>query len=444
MTASNVSARPCGDSGLRDQLLASAIEIPRQLPVLTNERDRQPLQLPAIFEQLSSICAQWPKNVAGQMVVSNDRGELRVLAKPSQLFAYLGHFSEIHWHRGGIRFDREVFYHYVLEQIPAFAAAELLPHWPPVTDVLYHHQAIPPVTTGVIDRFLNFFSPASPHDLQLLKALLLTLFWGGAGGQRPLFVLTQAPQMTAASPRDTGRGIGKTTVCELMASLCGGYVDISGSARPEDIERRLQSIEAYGKRMVRFDNVKSSRFACEDYERMITSSILSGRKLFVGEGQRPNLLTYALTMNGVALGDDLASRSAVIHLARPIHRAAWREEVEQFIERHRWELIAEIGSILEAPPTPLSTHGRFGAWEAAVLSKLASPNELVTVLRTRSQDIDVDHDTAQMLEDALRDRCGLWNTPLEPMTIGSEVACEVILGIPNNLPLAADAGSSHR
>ncbi|HRE08735.1 MAG TPA: hypothetical protein PKX00_24160 [Opitutaceae bacterium] len=262
-----------------------------------------------------------------------------------------------------------------------------------------------------------------------MKALLVTLFWGGPGGQRPLFVLTHPPRTSPAEHRDTGRGIGKTTVCELMAKICGGYVDISGSARSEDIEKRLLSPAAFGKRMVRFDNIKSSRFACEDFERMITSSTLSGRRLYVGEGQRPNLLTYVLTMNGVALGDDLASRSVVIHLARPVHCAGWREGVERFIERHRWELIAEIGSILETPPTPLSTHSRFGAWEAAVLSKLANPDELVTLLRERSQQIDVDRDTAEMIEHEFRARCGSWISATEPITIGSTEASEIIFAV---------------
>jgi hypothetical protein len=363
------------------------------------------------------------------MVVPDNQDGLWELKTSIQLFAYLGDQYEVLWNSGNRCMKKEEFFSYFLNRIPAFQAAELLPHWPAVPGVLYHHRPVPPVTTGVIDELLDFFSPATPHDRQLLKALLLTLFWGGAGGQRPMFVLTHPPRTSPTQGRDTGRGIGKTTVCELMASLCGGYVDISGSARSEDVEKRLLSPTAYGKRMVRFDNIKSSRFACEDFERMITSSTLSGRRLYVGEGQRPNLLTYVLTMNGVALGDDLASRSVVIHLERPAHRARWREEVEQFIERHRWELIADIGSLLEAPPTPLSTHSRFGAWGAAVLSKLENPDELATLIRERSQQIDVDRDTAEMIEHEFRARCGSWISATEPITIGSTEASEIIFAV---------------
>ena len=32
---------------------------------------------------------------------------------------------------------------------------------------------------------------------------------------------------------------------------------------------------------------------------MVTSPIISGRQLYVGEGQRPNLLTWFITLNGV-------------------------------------------------------------------------------------------------------------------------------------------------
>ena len=54
---------------------------------------------------------------------------------------------------------------------------------------------------------------------------------------------------------------------------------------------------------------------------MITTDIISGKRLYMGEGRRPNTITHVITLNGASLSKDLAQRCIPIKLARPKWRA---------------------------------------------------------------------------------------------------------------------------
>lgn len=136
-----------------------------------------------------------------------------------------------------------------------------------------------PEPSGRLGLLLDFFCPATPVDRELLKAFFLTLFWGGPPGSRPAFLIT--------GPEDDpfqGRGIGKTKVSEVAAELAGGYVDVSPNDQIADVKTRLLSDEARAKRIIRLDNVKSLKFSHADLEGLITSSGISGKMLYRGEG----------------------------------------------------------------------------------------------------------------------------------------------------------------
>ncbi len=97
----------------------------------------------------------------------------------------------------------------------------------------------------------------------------------------------------------------------------GGHVDV----RPgEDIDRlmtRLLSPAALDRRVVLLDNVKTLKFSWADLEALITSDIISGRRLYAGEGRRPNSLLWCITLNRAGLSKDLAQRVVIIRLRRP-------------------------------------------------------------------------------------------------------------------------------
>ncbi len=72
--------------------------------------------------------------------------------------------------------------------------------------------------------------------------------------------------------------------------LCGGHIDVSAGEDIERLKTRMLTPGARTKRIALLDNVKTLRLSWAELEAMITSPIISGRQLYVGEGQRPNLL----------------------------------------------------------------------------------------------------------------------------------------------------------
>ena len=87
--------------------------------------------------------------------------------------------------------------------------------------------------------------------------LFLTPFWGGGPGDRPAFVIG-GPENDG--PR-AGRGVGKTTLVELVGELAGGYLDCEIDEKAGDIKTRLLSADARGYRVALLDNVKSLHFS---------------------------------------------------------------------------------------------------------------------------------------------------------------------------------------
>jgi hypothetical protein len=103
---------------------------------------------------------------------------------------------------------------------------------------------------------------------------------------------------------------------------------------------------------------------------MITAPITSGRQLCVGEGQRPNLLTWFITLNGVSMATDMAQRSVLIKVVRGKNDSPWWEQTRQFIGQHRGEIIADIIAALRGEPYPLAEFPRWATWEQHVFCRL--------------------------------------------------------------------------
>ena len=107
------------------------------------------------------------------------------------------------------------------------------------------------------------------------------------------------------------------------------------------MKSRLLSSDGASKRVVLLDNVKSFKFSWAELESLITAPTISGRKLYIGEGQRPNNITFILTLNGVSLSTDLAQRCVIVKLKKPDFSGDWEESTRRFIAKHRHEIVSE-------------------------------------------------------------------------------------------------------
>lgn len=333
-----------------------------------NEKDiKKPIPIDEIFNQIQLVTGGWPKMTGQQMFVTiND--DLEPIRNKEHLFAWLHSQSVIAWHAG--RSDNFVtesqIYEYLQMHAERYAYATSYPHLPRLKNTYYIKKYVPE-KTGKLDELLAFFNPDTKHDRQLLKAMFITPFWGGPSGRRPAFVLT------AREDDDKGgRGVGKTMITDVLSRITGGFVDLSIGEKFDQIKTRM--IHARNIRLVRFDNVKQERGkenSTAEIEGLITSSIVSGKELFKGEGQVPNIWTYIFTFNQAELTEDMAQRAVLIKLARPEYTKNWEEIVDNFVEQYKDEVIQDALYVLSQWEEEMPKYNRFTAWARGVLSKVA-------------------------------------------------------------------------
>ena len=167
-------------------------------------------------------------------------------------------------------------------------------------------------------------------------------------------------------------------------------------------------------RAVRIDNVKSLKLSWADLESMATAPTISGRQMYVGEGSRPNTLTWIMTLNGISLSTDMAQRSVVIKLVRPTYGDAWMNETLAFIENNREQIIADIIGFLQIEETTrLKKYTRWAAWENAILGRMANAEEVQAVILQRAGAADTELEEAEEVEAFFREK-------LEQLFLGLE------------------------
>jgi hypothetical protein len=374
-------------------------------PVLSNFRweqegkalVRRAVRMEQIERDLDAIAPGWPKSAGGMLFAEGRDHTPRWLASPDQFFAWADSITQVDWPTGGGRLiTQKRFFEHTKDRAPSFDAVETLPHWPPLRRVFYMHPAVSPQANGMLDRLLDFFVPHSVADRELIRAFVLTVFWGGAPGSRPAF-LFEAEK--AGTTPDEGRGSGKSILVAVIAQeLAGGMVEVSAHSDIEAIRTRLLSAGARQQRILRLDNVKSHRFSWDDLEGMITSPVISGHVMYHGEGCRPNLFIVAITTNDPSLSKDLALRVIPVRLDRPSYSGGWEREVREFIRANRAELLADIGDHLQRPSTPITVRSRWADWESEVLSRVGVPEDCQAVIAERREALDDDRrvkDTAE-------------------------------------------------
>jgi hypothetical protein len=282
----------------------------------------------------------------------------------------------------------------------AFEAVETIPHYPPLEKVYYAHPPIPLEQGGHLDQLIDMFHPLTPVDRVLIRAMILTLFWGGEAGSRPAFLVTGPDD-----DPERGRGVGKSKLTEIIAEeLAGGMVEVTPGDDIAGVKTRLLSQTALRRRVVRLDNIKSRRLSWSDLEAILTTSVISGKALYRGEGRRPNTLTWFLTLNSASLGKDVAQRVIPIKLARPQFSATWEADVRRHARDHRWAIIGEIIQLLQSEGVSVTPRTRWGPWEEGVLGKTSLVAECQTLIVERQHEMDVDEDETDAVSEFIAER----------------------------------------
>ncbi len=347
-----------------------------------------PMTVAEIADSLAPIVGPWPKRVGNDLFVRGPRDRPVYLKTADQLIAWINRSAEVDWRRGdGKLVTQRVFFEDLAMRSEGYDAIENNPHWPPLPGVYYMHPPVPG-PGGHLERLLDYFRPSTPVDRELIRAFILTLFWGGPPGCRPAFLIT-------GSDRDggRGRGLGKTKLVDVLCEeLVGGCVDVQPTEDIGRVKTRLLSGEARTKRVCRLDNLKTLRFSWADLVGLITASVISGHRLYAGNGERPNVLVWAITLNGASLSTDMVQRTVHIKLDRPPTSPTWESEVRRFIAENRPGILGDIKAALEGRQAGLGARTRWGPWEAGVLAACHDPEACQAEIVAR-QDVDNDENT---------------------------------------------------
>ena len=216
-------------------------------------------------------------------------GQIHYMNNAVDLFSQLGvkNRCSIDWQTSATAMTKAEAYSAVARMLPSFKGIETAPHYPQMPELFYNHPALPEPDYDALGQLLNRFCPSTDEDKALILSLFLTSVWGGAVGQRPVYVII--------SP--DGRGVGKSSLSEMVAHLLG-QPHIAGSTKQPiaDLVTRLLSPAGMASRVVLFDN-EVGRVANAEFASLITSPIISGRRLFAGEGRRLNTLLWVITLN---------------------------------------------------------------------------------------------------------------------------------------------------
>lgn len=354
-----------------------------------------PLAMREVIAGIVERTGGWPKRQVRTLFYEPKPGEISYFGTPASLFGWLSsHCGVIEWRRGIGYVSKEEAFEELRRTAEAFNAIEFVPHEPPVSGNFYSCET-PPVGDGQsLSRLLDFFCLATPLDRELLAALFATPLWGGPVGTRPAFMVTA----------QAGRGKGKTTAAKLVAQIYGGAVDVSAKEAITDIKTRLLSDDAAGKRIVLLDNVKTPRFSWGELESLITAAEVSGKRLYQGNGARPNLLSWIITLNGASLSTDMAQRTVEIRLASPTYGDDWESRVTSFITDNRQEILGDLIGLLRRPQTRLPKYSRWATWEAAILSRLQNPAECLDLILARRSEVDVEEEEGNQIEELFREK----------------------------------------
>jgi hypothetical protein len=353
------------------------------------KRKLNPLPMLDVLDNINERTDGWPRRVDNTIFIHANSG-ISLLESTSKLFGWLGsRTGVIQWHRSTGCVTKEEVHAELCRTAERYLAIEELPHEPAIQGHYYACNDIPLGNGAMLSKFLDFFSPETTIDRDLIKAALMTCFWGGPGGLRPCFVITSSD----------GCGAGKSTLAAKIGRIAGGLMSFDRHETASEIKTRLLSPDALMKRVALLDNIKSLKFGWGELEGLITSSTISGKRMYVGEGVRPNTLTWFLTLNGASLSQDMAQRSVVIKVTKPDRGDSWDEDTNLFIDQHRYEIIGDLLAILKGKTQPLTSHTRWAMWERSVLCRLADPSAAQQLIEERQDIADTDKEENELIEE---------------------------------------------
>ena len=364
-----------------------------ELPTLSNYVQPDKKKIPKPFGELhtefKAIFGDWPRRVQGCLIVEPGR-----LSSVDAFVAWMQSRCKLIWSAGDGMVTKGEFMRGILQSLDDLEGIETAPHFPPIDGLLYLHDPIDARQTGELDRFLDLFVPATDIDRQIIKAFVLTLFWGGGAGKRPMFVITSPDNQQS----------GKTTLARLVSSLTNGgrpsWFSVSSGKDWERLISHMLEPCSVSRRLFCVDNFKGAMISGQELESLITSATIDGHVLYVGHGEKRNFYTGVLTGNHLTMSKDMAMRSVEIKIRKPEYSGEWDRQVEQIDIA---KLIQDVAWLFEQSPQPVQA-SNWATWSSEIVGRLPQPELILQTIATRSQEVDAQLDMSSEFRSIVEDR----------------------------------------
>jgi hypothetical protein len=346
-----------------------------------------PMTMTQTLTRINEATNYWPQKCGNVLFVGTlirTSPRIDYLRDSTDLFAWLQSDQSIRgtieWHKLTGCVGKDEVFREIRRNAKDWRAVESLPHEPKIPHHCYVCEDVVPTDGEVLRQLLDRFCPETKVDRDLILLMFATVFWGGPGGSRPTFVVDSGSKNSCGS--------GKSILTDMVSLLAGGAMEITENESIDVIKQRFLSPQGRSKRIARLDNVKSVKFSWSDLESMITLREISGKEMYVGEGARPNTITWLITFNEASFSTDLAQRSVLTKLGEPTRKYGWISETIAFIENNRSRIISDLIGFLQRPAKSLQRPSRWESWESQVLSKLDNPEAAQELIASRMANVD--------------------------------------------------------
>ena len=415
------------------QKAAKANEIPFRnfIPVKTEQAtgkgkvkeviEKEPRQPQEMMDDIYERFLGFPRKVGDRTLFDHDKDNHNIVYLDDEhyLFAWIGRKSKKvpNWNSGAGFLPKKEMFINIETSAKRYESIARSPSWPMRKDVYYAHPPLPPPSKvhRYLSEFAEMFDPSSDEDKNLLIAFICAPLWYVPGLPRPSFIID--------SPH--GHGVGKSTLVTQIADLYGSNAIQTTQNElandPERVKRRMLSKSGRDARLFLVDNVAGD-WNSPEFASMVSDSKITGMAPYGrGEESRPNDLIYVITANTAKVSSEIADRSLYIFIDRPDRgkgHDSWKLKIMNYIEKYRYNIIADIIDMLENHELFLDVQltTRFPEFESSILHPCCgSPEQAMNVAnyikRTRS-DSNSEEEKANAIREAIHH--GLEEVALKP------------------------------
>lgn len=363
------------------------------------------LKVVAVMKSAGELRAQifttlhgWPMLLSGAWLfvddgrwryVLPDEEPFRRIEDSTEFKSFLHGYFHLQFNRGqdvdrANYVDFETLYAEMYSHARNWQAVERYPHCPPLPGHYYVWETPADYAAdgSHVAEMLMFFDNVPDFTSRaILAAAIVTPFSGIPYGRRPA-IITEAAK----------RGAGKSTIPTAIASTVGGAINIEMDQHAQDkIMERILSPEGMDKRIILADNVTVT-LRSPKLDQLVTNTVLSGKRLGIGEGRRPNNLCMFVTMNNAKVSPDMARRSFFIGCVAPEKtvkdRVQWDTALTAFLVANRERIAADALAILGAAEVEVDwgalTQETFAPWAREVLARAMAHAGVMRAIRAGS------------------------------------------------------------